>query len=429
MEKLKIAIIGAGISGLTAAYRLHREFEIDVFEAAHYAGGHTNTAEVRINGETHAIDTGFIVFNDRTYPNFIALLRELGVAYGKSDMGFSVRADAAGLEYCGSSWGSLFAQRSNLLKPRFYRMLSDIVRFNRLATRSLAEEPRHATLGAFLSAHRFSGMFVDCYIIPMGAAIWSAEPAKMFGFPARTFIQFFHNHGLLSIDNRPTWYFIKGGSRRYVEKLTAGFRERIHLNSGVARIERDAGGVTITLRNGRALRYDHAVIATHSDQALAMLADPSAAEKAVLGSIRYQENTAVLHTDESLLPRRRRAWAAWNYHVPAHDGKRATLTYSMNILQRIDGPVQFCVTLNETAAIDPARILYSTVYHHPVYTEQTIEAQRRWAEISGPRNTHYCGAYWFYGFHEDGVNSALRVCRAIQSARVGAGTPGIGAEA
>lgn len=416
MGKLKIAVIGAGISGLTAAYRLHREFDVDVFEAAHYAGGHTNTAELSFGGRSFAVDTGFIVFNDRTYPNFLSLLRELDVAYEKSDMGFSVRADGAGLEYCGSSWNALFAQRRNLLNPRFYRLLSDIVRFNRLATRSLGEEdPGYATLGAFLNAHRFSEMFVNYYIIPMGAAIWSAQPAKMFEFPARTFIRFFHNHGLLSINNRPTWYFIKGGSRNYVEKLTAGFRERIHLNSGVAQIERAPGGVTVTLRNGRSQRYDHAVIATHSDQALSMLADPSAAERSVLGAIRYQENTAVLHTDESLLPRRRRAWAAWNYHVPAHEGRLATLTYSMNILQRIDAPVQFCVTLNETAAIARDRILYSTVYHHPVYTHETIEAQQRWAEISGPRNTHYCGAYWFYGFHEDGVNSALRVYQAIRN--------------
>jgi uncharacterized protein len=421
MAKQKIAIIGAGISGLTAAYRLHPQFEIDVFEAAAYAGGHTNTADIRVDGQSFAIDTGFIVFNDRTYPNFIALLHELGVAYEKSDMGFSVKVDKTGLEYCGSSWNALFAQRRNLFNPRFYRMLVDIVRFNRLATRSLQENSSHATLGVFLSAHRFSAMFIDYYIIPMGAAIWSAEPEKMFEFPARTFIQFFHNHGLLSINNRPTWYFIKGGSRRYVEKLTAGFKERIHLNSGIARIKRDSDGVEISLQNGQTRRYHQAVIATHSDQALAMLSDASPDERSVLGAIQYQENTAVLHTDEHMLPRRRRAWAAWNYHVPAYGefaeprkNSRATLTYSMNLLQRIEGRRQFCVTLNETSAIDVSKILYRTVYHHPVYTAATIAAQQKWQKISGVRNTHYCGAYWFYGFHEDGVNSALRVCEAIR---------------
>jgi uncharacterized protein len=405
MGKLKIAIVGSGISGLTAAYRLHREFDIDVFEAAHYAGGHTNTAAVSHGGESFAIDTGFIVFNDRTYPNFMALLRELDVAFEKSDMGFSVRADGPGLEYCGSSWSALFAQRRNLLSPRFHRMLRDILRFNRLAVRALRDNCLHGTLGAFLDAHRFSRMFVDYYIIPMGAAIWSAQPALMFEFPARSFIRFFHNHGLLSINDRPTWYFIKGGSRRYVEKLTAGFRERIHLNSAVTRIERAGGGVKIVLRDGTPRRYDHAVIATHSDQALAMLADASEAEKSVLGAIPYQENTAVLHTDERL-----------NYHVPAQGGGLATLTYDMNILQRIDSATRFCVTLNETSAIARDKILYSTTYHHPVYTAQTVEAQRRWSEISGQRNTNYCGAYWFYGFHEDGVNSALRACEAIRRA-------------
>jgi predicted NAD/FAD-binding protein len=262
-------------------------------------------------------------------------------------------------------------------------------------------------------------MFVNCYIIPMGAAIWSAQPAKMFEFPAQTFVRFFHNHGLLGITGRPTWYFIKGGSRRYVEKLTAGFSERIHLNTPVVKIARTGNGVEIFLREGPARRYDHAVIAAHSDQALAMLADPSGAERSVLGAIRYQENVAVLHTDERLLPRRRRAWAAWNYHVPATDETHATLTYNMNMLQNIENHAPFCVTLNETAAIDPDQILYSTVYHHPVYTPETIAAQQRWAEISGMRNTHYCGAYWFYGFHEDGVNSALRVCRAIRDAAAG----------
>ncbi|HEX5057617.1 MAG TPA: FAD-dependent oxidoreductase, partial [Gammaproteobacteria bacterium] len=313
--RLKIAIIGAGISGLTAAYRLHRDFEIDVYEASHYAGGHTNTAEVRVNGQTHAIDTGFIVCNDRTYPNFLALLHELGVAYEKSDMGFSVRVERTGLEYCGSSMSALFAQRRNLLNPRFYRMLTDILRFNRVATASLQDQTGNITLGEFLKAQRFSDMFVHYYIIPMGAAIWSALPEKMFEFPASTFIRFFHNHGLLSVNNRPAWYFIKGGSRSYVEKLTAGFRERIHLNSAVTQIRRGAGKIEVTLQDGTRRSYDHAVIAVHSDQALAMLADPAEAERSVLGAIPYQENVAVLHTDERMLPRRRLARAAWNYHV------------------------------------------------------------------------------------------------------------------
>jgi len=412
---MKIAIVGTGISGMVAAYLLQRDHEITVFEAADYIGGHTNTIDVEMDGRTYAIDTGFIVFNDWTYPNFIALLKKLGVESQASDMSFSVTCERTGLEYNGTNLNTLFAQRRNLLRPSFYRMIRDILRFNRESPELLTQLEPGPSLGSYLVAHRYSSAFIDHYIVPMGAAIWSADHATILGFPARYLVQFFKNHGMLSVDHRPTWRVVQGGSRRYAEKLVAPFRDRIHLKSPVDSIRRYPDFVEVRTslagRDDRTLRFDHVIIGAHSNQALAMLDDPSPSEKDILGAIRYQENEAVLHTDASLLPRRKLAWAAWNYHLLPTQPDRAVVTYHMNRLQRLSSSHEFCVTLNHTQAIDPAKILRRITYHHPVYSPDAVAAQKQHGTISGINRTSYCGAYWGFGFHEDGVKSALAVCK------------------
>ena len=412
---MRIAIVGTGISGMLAAYLLHRDHEITVFEAADYIGGHTNTIQVQFDGQTYAVDTGFVVFNDWTYPNFIQLLTQLGVESQASDMSFSVTCERTGLEYNGTSLNTLFAQRRNLFRPSFYRMIRDILRFNRESLSLLDQPEPGPSLGLYLEAQHYSREFIDHYIVPMGAAIWSASHETMWKFPARYLVQFFKNHGMLSVNERPTWRVIQGGSQRYAEKLIAPFRNRIHLNSPVESIGRFPDYVEIRSKMDRreycALRFDHVIIAAHSDQALSMLADPSPTEKEVLGAIHYQENEAVLHTDTSLLPKRTLAWAAWNYHLLVAHPDRAVLTYHMNTLQSLSAPCQFCVTLNHTEAINPATILRRITYHHPVYSPEAVAAQKRHGEINAINRTSYCGAYWGYGFHEDGVKSALTVCK------------------
>lgn len=404
---MKIAIIGTGIAGNVAAYHLNREHDITVFEAGGHAGGHTHTHAIEQDGQFYNVDTGFIVFNDWTYPNFIALLDELGVPSQESAMSFSVRAEHSGIEYNGTSLNTLFAQRRNLLRPSFLRMIRDILRFNREAPALLASEGDDTTLGDYLAAQRYSRAFIEHYIIPMGAAIWSTDPENMQRFPARYFVRFFHNHGMLSVDQRPQWRVVQGGSARYVEKLTAPFRERIRLRTPVEWIRRLPGQVLVKARGLEVEHYDQVFLACHSDQALALLADASIQERAVLGAIPYQENEAVLHTDTRLLPRRKLAWAAWNYHVLPQARERVALTYNMNILQGLNAPTPFLVTLNHSAAIDPAKIIKRISYHHPLYTRAGVAAQARQAEINGARNTYFCGAYWRFGFHEDGVVSAL----------------------
>jgi len=404
---MKIAIIGTGIAGNVAAYHLSREHDITMFEAGDHAGGHTHTHAIEQDGQSYNVDTGFIVFNDWTYPNFIALLDELGVPSQESAMSFSVRAEQSGIEYNGTSLNTLFAQRRNLLRPSFLRMIRDILRFNREAPALLASTGDDITLGDYLAAQRYSRAFIEHYIIPMGAAIWSTDAQNMQRFPARYFVRFFHNHGMLSVDQRPQWRVIQGGSARYVEKLTAAFRERIRLRTPVEWIRRLPGQVLVKARGLETERYDQVFLACHSDQALALLADASAQEREVLGAIPYQENEAVLHTDTRLLPRRKLAWAAWNYHVLPQARERVALTYNMNILQGLNAPTPFLVTLNHSAAIDPAKIIKRVSYQHPLYTRAGVAAQARQAEINGPLNTYYCGAYWRSGFHEDGVVSAL----------------------
>jgi uncharacterized protein len=423
---MKIAIVGTGIAGNVVAHRLAREHDITVFEADARVGGHTNTVDVVAGGRRWAIDTGFIVFNDVTYPKFVALLDELGVASQPSDMSFSVSDRRSGLEYSGSSLNTLFAQRSNLLRPSFHRMLLDVLRFNREAPVLLEGGGGPVTLGEYLRAQGYSRSFVEHYILPMGAAIWSASPEGMSRMPAAFFVRFFHNHGLLSVTDRPQWRVIRGGSKRYVEKLVAGHRDRIRLNTPVHWIRRHPGYVEVKARGSEVERFDRVFLACHSDQALRLLTDPSPQEREVLGAIAYQRNEAVLHTDTALLPRRRRAWAAWNYLMPAHDAdadgageRKVTLTYNMNILQGLDAATPFCVTLNDRGAIHPDRVIQRMEYAHPLFTERAVAAQQRHREIDGARRTYYCGAYWRYGFHEDGVVSALDALRHFRDDRPG----------
>lgn len=404
---MKIAVVGTGIAGNVAAYHLSRNHDVTVFEADSRIGGHTNTLDVSLAGRRYAVDTGFIVFNDRTYPNFIRLLDELGVESQESDMSFSMRNEKNGLEYKGSTLNTLFAQRRNLVRPSFFRMIRDVLRFEREAPEVLEEGGAYVSLGEFLESRNYSEEFIEHYIIPMGAAIWSAQPVGMREMPARFFVRFFINHGLLSVDNRPTWRVIKGGSNRYVEKLVAGHRDRIHLNAPVQQISRHSNGVRLTVRGSEPLHFDQVFLACHSDQALRMLKDPTESEKHVLGAINYQSNEAILHTDSSLMPKKKLAWAAWNYHVLAGDRDRVALTYNMNILQGLDAAEQLCVTLNNREKINPDRVLRTIQYSHPVFTQHAVEAQARHAEINGANRTYYCGAYWRYGFHEDGVLSAL----------------------
>lgn len=452
---MRIAIIGSGISGLVSAYHLSKHHEITVFEANDYIGGHTHTHNIhtdelctkftsprgkavdstrpyssppmgegkvsvnskalpQMEGFTYAVDSGFIVFNDWTYPNFIQLLNELGVEHQPSLMSFSVKCERTGLEYNGTNLNSLFAQRSNLFKPRFLWMIRDILRFNKEAPSLLATDDDQITLGDYLSNNRYCRAFREHYILPMGAAIWSSDPEQMLNFPARYFVRFFHNHGMLNIDNRPTWRVVKGGSQRYVEALTRRFSDRIRLNTPVLGVTRVATGVRVQTATGTTEDFDATVFACHSDQALSLLTDASPTEHEVLGAIPYQENEAILHTDAKVMPRSCLAWAAWNYHIPKEKQNRVALTYNMNILQSLDAPETVCVSLNHGGTIEPDRIIKKIIYHHPVYTPAGIAAQQRHGEISGINRSYYCGAYWGFGFHEDGVNSALRVIKQIE---------------
>jgi len=364
---VKIAVIGSGIAGNVAARRLHREHDIAVFEAGARAGGHSHTHDLEQAGRRYAVDSGFIVFNHRTYPHFTALLDEIGVASQPSHMSFSVRDEAGGLEYNGSTLNTLFAQRRNLLRPSFLGMIRDIVRFNREAPALLAAAGGEIGLGEYLERGRYGRAFIEHYIVPMGAAIWSTDPDSMLRFPARLFVRFFHNHGMLSIDRRPLWRVVRGGSARYVERLIAPFRDRIRLRTPVEWIRRLPGCVIVKARGHEAERFDAAFVACHSDQALRLLADPSGAEREVLSAIPYQENEVLLHTDARLLPRAHRAWAAWNYHVLPGRRSRVALTYNMNILQGLDAPQPFLVTLNRSEPVDPAKVIKVLHYHHPLH--------------------------------------------------------------
>jgi uncharacterized protein len=408
---LRIAIVGAGVSGLVAAHLLQAEHEIVLYEAGSYAGGHTNTIRVDTEHETHHVDTGFIVMNDRNYPSFTRLLDRLGVARQPTHMSFSVKGEEEDFEYCGTPRG-LYCQPSNLLSARFQRMVLDLVRFNGKLRRLLAEpEATAESLGDFLARHRFSRSFVERLIVPQVSAVWSADPRQLYSFPVRFLAEFFANHGMLGFRDRPRWSTVTGGSARYVDALTAPFRERIRLNAPVRAISRSAEGVRLTAAGCAPERFDQVVIAAHADQALAMLEDPSPLEHELLRAIPYQRNEAVLHTDSRLLPRRRAARAAWNFHLLAEPKPLSTVTYYMNHLQRLQADRDFCVTLNRSEAIDPEKVIRTISYEHPVFTPAGVSAQSRHRAISGLHSrTHYCGAYWGWGFHEDGVRSALEAC-------------------
>ncbi|MDZ7617608.1 MAG: FAD-dependent oxidoreductase [Patescibacteria group bacterium] len=412
---MKIAVIGSGISGLLSARLLTADHEVHVFEANGYAGGHTSTVEFEAFGRRYAADTGFMVFNDRTYPNFIDMLRLLGVPDRCSDMSFSVRCDRTGLEYQGSSLNGLFAQRRNLLRPSFYRMLMDVLRFNRRSLELLRSDDDELPLGQYLNRNRYGRQFIEHYLVPMGAAIWSAPPDRFLQFPARFIVSFFNNHGLLTVRGHPQWKTVEGGAARYVEALTRPFAERIRLNCPVASVRRFPDRVAIAWQNGGPEDFDAVVLAAHSDQSLGMLADASPAERQILGAIGYQRNETVLHVDPSLLPRCRRAWASWNYCIPAEAGRPVVLTYNLNRLQGHSSPDSICVTLNATQSIAPGKIVRQIEYHHPVYSREALAAQKRFAKINGRNRTYYCGAYWGHGFHEDGVNSALAVGRSFET--------------
>ncbi|MFM5867214.1 NAD(P)/FAD-dependent oxidoreductase [Aeromonas caviae] len=412
--KKKIAIVGSGISGLTAGFLLHKLHDITLFEAAPTLGGHTATVEVEQAGRHYAIDTGFIVFNDRTYPNFLKLLERIGVGRQPAEMSFSVKSPE-GMEYNGHNLDTLFARRRNLLSPRFYRFVAEILRFNREARAWLAahrqrELTPELTLGDFLQAGKFSDYFARHYILPMGAAIWSSTLADMRAFPLSFFLRFFANHGLLEVANRPQWYVIPGGSREYIGPLTADWQSRIRLATPVEAVRRVADGVVVTSQ-GQEAHFDEVIFACHSDQALALLADASDGERAILGNMPYQANDVWLHTDASCLPMRRKAWASWNYQLGEDDEARPLVSYNMNILQGVSSPAPFCVSLNPRGRVDESKVLRRFVYHHPVFNQGSIAAQQRRGEICGHQRTHFCGAYWYNGFHEDGVRSALDVAR------------------
>jgi predicted NAD/FAD-binding protein len=413
---MRIAIVGSGIAGLTCAHLLHPRHEVSLYEVDGRPGGHTNTVEVDVDGAIHTVDTGFIVYNERTYPGFVGLLRELGVETKDSEMSFSVSDERTGVEWRGTSLATLLAQPRNVANPAFQRMLVDVVRFNRAARHIAANgaDP-NVTLGEFLSRRAWSRAFVDWYLAPMGSAIWSAAPRSFAEIPVLTFARFFDNHGLLRVGDQPRWRTIAGGAARYVDALLSPMRDRLRLGTGVDKVVRRRAEGTVELRttDGGPVEFDHVIVATHSDQALRLLADPSAAEREVLGAIRYQPNRATLHTDDRVLPRSPRARASWNYHRPIVDAEAATITYDMNRLQGIESTRPILVTLNRDADIDPASVLRTFEYDHPVLDANAVRAQSRRDEINGRHRTWFAGAYWGHGFHEDGVQSALHVCRGL----------------
>jgi predicted NAD/FAD-binding protein len=408
---MRIAIVGTGISGLTSAYLLSEDHEVVVFEANDYVGGHTNTVDVSFNGQQYAVDTGFIVFNEKTYPNFVKLMKRLDVGWQDSVMSFSVQCEKTGLEFSPSNFNSLFIQRRNLLRPSFYRMLYDVLRFKRDSETLLDSDDYEMTLAAYLAGKGYSRSFIEHFIIPMGEAVWSTDPVKFNEFPARYFAQFFKNHGFLNIKDQPQWLTVKGRSRQYIEPITRAYADQIRLSCPVTSVRRHPDYVEVQSQHQAAEKFDQVVIATHSDQALSLLEDPTDAEKNILGAIPYQENQAVLHCDESLLPSKKAAWASWNYHIPIEETGRVAVTYDMNILQRIEAPEELCVSLNLKKTINPDKIYREMTYHHPVYNPESLGARHSHGEINGVNRTYYAGAYWGYGFHEDGVASGVAVCR------------------
>ena len=406
---MRIAIIGGGISGLACAFGLDRQHDLTLFEAADWLGGHTHTVDVDCGENRYAVDTGFIVFNDRTYPNFIRLLGRLGLEGQLTDMSFSVARGR--LEYASHSLRGLFANPACLISPGHLRMLRDILRFNE-RSRELINSADERTLGEYVAGGDYSQRFAELYLYPLCAAIWSSSIADARDFPAEHFVRFFNNHGLLQLRERPPWRVVPGGSRSYVSAIERRCKAQFRLESPVSRVRRQADGVTIESRHGSET-FDRVIFACHSDQALRLLADPSEREQEILGGLPYTDNDVVLHTDARILPRRRAAWASWNYRIGDDPAQPAAITYDMNRLQGLSAPEQFCVTLNQQEQIDPAKIIETYVYAHPVFNPQSNRARARRDEINGHNRSHYCGAYWYNGFHEDGARSALDVARSL----------------
>ena len=409
---MRIAVVGSGIAGLGAAWLLSRQHEVVVFEAGDRLGGHTHTHRCQLEGREYAVDSGFIVFNRHNYPLLDRLFAELGVESRPTTMSFAVHDARSGLEYNATRLATMFCQRRNLVSPRFWGMVRDIMRFSREAPALLEGDGPGPTLGEYLEQGRYSPMFVEDHLVPMASALWSSPSARVMAFPARHLVRFMDNHRMLQVDGRPEWRVVGGGSSSYIERITATWSAQARLRTPVLRVHRERERVAIETHAGTE-HFDQVVLACHSDQALALLADPSAAEQDILGAITYQPNDTVLHTDARMLPRNRRAWAAWNAHVPATPGGQCTVSYCMNLLQSFDSPQPFVVTLNRTADIDPSRIIARMQYAHPVHSHASVAAQDRRKEISGQRRTWYAGAYWGFGFHEDGLRSGVEVARSI----------------
>ena len=408
-KKLKIAIIGSGISGLTSAYILNKKHDITIYEKNDYIGGHTHTHKIPENNTTFNVDSGFIVYNENTYPNFIRLLDLLNVERQHSNMGFSVKTSYKDFEYSGNSIGSIFAKKSNMFNPYFLNMLKSILRFNKVSIKDLDKIDASTSLIEYLKSKRFSSYFIKYYIVPMAAAIWSTSPKMILKMPALFFIKFFNNHGLLQVKNRPQWWVIKNGSKQYVKKIINQFNGTINLNTPVIKVSRNENQVIIKTKTNSDV-FDAVIFATHSDQSLRLLQDYSDDEKNILSKIKYQKNTALIHTDTSILPKRKNAWSSWNYLLN-EDDDTVTLTYNMNILQSLNASKTYCVTINDCDLVDKDKIIKKINYEHPLFTKDTIESQNNKNLINGVNNTYFCGAYWGNGFHEDGVNSALDVCK------------------
>ncbi|MGH8214383.1 MAG: NAD(P)/FAD-dependent oxidoreductase [Rhodanobacteraceae bacterium] len=410
---MRIAVIGSGIAGLASAWLLSRRHEVTLFEANNYFGGHTHTHDIVLHGGHYAVDTGFIVHNPRHYPLLTRLFDELHVASQPTTMSFSVHDEASRLEYNTASLDTLFCQRRNLLSRRFWGMLRDLRRFYREAPALLAADEAGPTLGKYLSEHRYGAAFRDLHLVPMASALWSSPSQRILDFPARYLVRFMANHQMLQMVGRPEWRVVRGGSARYVEAMRARWRVRERLNCPIRAVRRDAEGVELRADDGSRSRFDQVVLACHSDEALAMLADADSREHAILGAITYQANEAVLHTDATLLPRRHKAWAAWNAFVPRDPGVACTVSYCMNLLQGLDAPEPLVVTLNRGDVIDPGKVLRRMRYRHPQYSHAAVAAQGRKHEIQGRCRTWFAGAYWGWGFHEDGMRSAVDVAQAL----------------
>lgn len=412
---MKIAVVGAGIAGMVAAQELAKSHQVDVFEASGYPGGHTDTHHVQVQGLQYAIDSGFIVYNEANYPRFCRFLDELGVCGRDTEMSFSVSNQRTGLEYNPADLARLFCQRRNLINPRFYRMLWDLLRFYREAPGLLQQPDDAMTLGDFLQQRGYSRAFIDDHLFPMACALWSGPAVSAASFPAHYFVQFMHNHRMLSLTNRPTWRTLVGGSQSYVDAWMAQFSGRLFCHSPVQLVQSDGAGSLARLRvNGEWHDYDGIFMACHADQALAMLAEPSAAEQHILGAITFQSNHMQLHSDTRLLPHRRAAWASWNVRVSPESEEQCTVSYNMNILQGLTAPVEFIVSLNSSRWVDPALVLAERDYRHPLYTTASLRARKKWRDINAVRGLYYCGAYWGWGFHEDGVTSAERAVALFQ---------------